>query len=63
MCGRTIEEPLYESYEMYGVLAVVQRIKLARLRADHGVRFETDNPARKVWGKISRPPTRTKKAW
>uniref|UniRef100_A0A0E4G8M4 Uncharacterized protein n=1 Tax=Anopheles gambiae TaxID=7165 RepID=A0A0E4G8M4_ANOGA len=43
-----------ELYEMYGDLTVVQSTKLARLRwTDHGVRMETDIPARKVF--LGRP--------
>ena len=54
MCGKKMEELLYE---MYSDLIVMQRIKLARLRcAGHVVRMKTDDPARKVF---FRPPTRT----
>ena len=39
---------------MYGDLTVVQRFKFARLRwADHVVRMETDDPARRVF--LGRP--------
>ena len=37
-----------ELYKNYGDLSVVQRIKLARW-ADHVVRMETDDPARKIF--------------
>ena len=37
-------------HTMYGVLTVVQRIKLARLQwTGHVIRMETEDPARKVF--------------